>query len=303
MLIKINKFSNQLDKYKTSLNELESLINKYYQELFQAKIYWKNSIANYFFDSIEQEKKQIKNFVLELIETKNIYEYILNSYSKYDNKLEVNLENIDKLINKIEDKNLEEIFLEYERLEINFDNDICEKIKNQQSKIKKAQDEETNYKNKLKSELKRIQEIEKNIKQKLIKITIPKIQENDFQNHELGNNNEVYFDVEQLDITTKKIIMYKEQIMLIFENIKIFFSEIKYNYISENTQYIEKINLDIENRCKIIKNNIENNIKLLNNNISSYKETELRINKELEDIPQIKIDFDINQFKGAFKNE
>ena len=189
MKINITKFNNQLDKYKTSLNELESLINKYYQELFQAKIYWKNAIANYFFDSLEQEKKQNKNFIIELNRLKEIYEYILTSYNKYGKKLEVNLENINKLINKIEDQNLEEISLEYERLEINFDNDICEKIKNQQSKIKKAQDEETNYKNKLKSELKRIQEIEKNIKQKLIKITIPKIQENDFQNHELGNNN------------------------------------------------------------------------------------------------------------------
>ena len=303
MKINITKFNNQLDKYKTSLNELESLINKYYQELFQAKIYWKNAIANYFFDSLEQEKKQNKNFIIELNRLKEIYEYILTSYNKYGKKLEVNLENINKLINKIEDQNLEEISLEYERLEINFDNDICEKIKNQQSKIKKAQDEETNYKNKLKSELKRIQEIEKNIKQKLIKITIPKIQENDFQNHELGNNNEVYFDIEQLDIIEKKLIMYKEQIMLIFETIKILFSEVKYNYISENTQYIEKIDLDIDNRFKIITNNIENNIKLLNNNISSHRETELQINQELEDIPQIKIDFDINQFKGAFKNE
>ena len=303
MKINITKFNNQLDKYKTSLNELESLINKYYQELFQAKIYWKNAIANYFFDSLEQEKKQNKNFIIELNRLKEIYEYILTSYNKYGKKLEVNLENINKLINKIEDQNLEEISLEYERLEINFDNDICEKIKNQQSKIKKAQDEETNYKNKLKSELKRIQEIEKNIKQKLIKITIPKIQENDFQNHELGNNNEVYFDIEQLDIIEKKLIMYKEQIMLIFETIKILFSEVKYNYISENTQYIEKIDLDLENRFKIITNNIENNIKLLNNNISSHRETELQINQELEDIPQIKIDFDINQFKGAFKNE
>lgn len=279
MKINIEKLKINIEKYTGLLDEYENTYMNFYYEAEANDQYWKNTTANYFFSLVEEEKKENKKFYEELYSLKLIFEYLVDNYQKYGKKISLNIESKDIIINKINNFKINDIK--------NLLNDSDLNIVNvESSKIMLADIEKdiTQYKETFSKACSDIEKLEDLIKLKLSKIIISPIEEKSSVSHQLGTNDKVFIDIEKLEHSVKKLEMHHNEESIILESLKETFNDISYNYITNNKEMLEKIELDILSKFKIILNSHSNNIKLLNDNIDKTKVARLNTKAILEQI-------------------
>lgn len=264
MKINIEKLKINIDKYNNLLEEYENTYLNFYYEAEANNQYWYNSTANYFFALIEEEKKENKIFYEELYSLKLVFDYLIDNYQTYGKKITLDLENKDIIINKLNNYKINDIS--------NLLNDIdIINIEKSKTKLKNIDKNILEYKETFKKTCNNIEKIEEKIKLKLSKITISPIEENSPVSHQLGSTEEVFINVDKLENSIKKLEMYQNEEAIILESFKETFKDVNYNYITNNKDTLENLELEILSKYKIILNNHNNNIKLLNDNIDKTK--------------------------------
>lgn len=287
MQINIDKLKIDITNYNKLIEEYESIYLNYYHEMESNISYWTSPYANSFFSTIEEEKKENINFYQELLSLKEVLNYIITSYQKYGRKVNCNLNQKDSIINKINNYNIDEIINSYNELDLNLYPNIKEKIDKHKTKLSNSKKNKEKYKQKIKQYFNSLEEIEKEIKIKLSKITIKPIKENTILEHQLGTTTEIKMDIDEIENSIKKAKMYIEQEELNYEELKETFKNIKYNYLTDNRDLLENIGTNILLKYKTIINNYNNNIIILNNNIERFKQSIKIANNFAEEISSI----------------
>lgn len=266
MKINIEKLEMDFIQYNNLLEEYEKIYMNFYYEAVANNRYWHNSKANYFFHIIEEEKLENKIFFEELCLLKSVFEYIIENYSNYGKKLLINIETKDVILNKLNNYKTTKIF----NLLIDIDTNVID-ITNTKNKLVYMQKDIEQYKEKLKNKYDDIEKLESTINKKISKIILTPVEQRSSLSHQLGDTDENFIDINNLENSVKKLEMYKKEETIIFEDLKEIFNNINYNYITDNKDILENLKIDILSKFKIILENHINNIKLLSNNIEKAK--------------------------------
>jgi len=178
----ININSTEIEKEVTILKQLIEDYEKNYimlfKELSDTSFYWtEDGNAKAFFNELKFEKEQQKNHYKTLYNTYKIYEYISEKYKTIGRKIYVNPDERDNILAKYNNciNKTTELIVLYEHLDTSFCAPEKPLIINQ---IKKLNNLRTTYKaskEKVKDTLDRIEEIEREIQNRIASYEIDKI--------------------------------------------------------------------------------------------------------------------------------
>lgn len=91
-------------------------------------------------------------------------------------------------------------------------------------------------------------------------------------------------DTEQMNISIKKIKMYKDQESINFESIDNQLININNNYTTKNSQCLEALQFEISNKLSTITKKHNTNIFVLNENLNKYINTKIKVENEFDEI-------------------
>lgn len=266
MVIYTKKLKKHINDYNVLISDYEEIYNNFYYESKSIDKYWSSPIANYFFSLIEKEELASKKFYEELVLLKDVFDYLINNYKDYEEKIIIDLSSKDSIINKINKYKTQDITYLLNEIDSNFIN-----VDRQKNILRNINRNIEKYKENFKTFCNNIEKIESEIKQKLLQITITPLEEVGPISHELGSVDELYINTDEIENIIKKLNMYCNYEDNILDSLKTVFNEINSNYLTDNRTEIYDLGLKIISKYKIILNNHLNNIKLLENNIENSK--------------------------------
>ena len=176
MKINISNLKDKINKINNIIRKYEEVYLNYYNDLSQASMLWKGTIANDFLNDSISDKEKIKPIISNLNEIKELYQYIVEKYKSYGNTINYNLSNKDEIIinfNNCKAK-LNEIINLYSEVISIYNNYI---ITSELEQIKKNKKEIEIIEDKIITMIKEIEEHEKDISLKIDKINLEYIKE------------------------------------------------------------------------------------------------------------------------------
>ena len=264
MNINVENLKINVKKYDSLLEKYHDIYMKFYYEAEANKKYWNSTNANYFYSLINDEKKKNDLFLEELYSLKLVFDYIVDNYQKYGEKINLDIEFKDEIINKLNSYKTSDIL--YLLNNVGYVN-----VEKSKAKIKNIEKNLLQYKEKFKNTCNDIEKIEDSIRIELSKILISYVEENSPVIHQLGTVDEIVVDIDNMDISLKKLEFYRNEESVIFDELKEIFDEINYNYITSNSDKLESLELEIIAKYKILLNNTINNVKLFNDNLENSR--------------------------------
>lgn len=275
MKINIDKLLVSRDKLIELLNNYEQIYNNFYHEIENVKNYWHDSHANYFFGSVVEEKKENIVFFEEFNSIVDIYSYIVNKYQYIGNNIEVDLNNRDDFIVKMDNciTGIDDIINMYRSLDSRFLMEVNKSLLDEEDKCSKIRNRLLSIKESNKRCLNEVEEIERQISLKISKINIVTVKENNYKNDSLGQVDDKYMDVDNVDIITKKLQFNLKEEEINYEDVSKIFSSINYFYNTNNKSDLDNLIMEILYKFKSIINIHRNRISILELNKNNYQDT------------------------------
>ena len=264
MNINVEKLKINVKEYGSLLERYHDIYMKFYYEAESNKKYWNSVNANYFYNLIEEEKKKNDLFLDELYLLKIVFDYIVDNYQNYGEKINLEIEFRDEIINKLNSYKTNDIL--YALNSVGYVN-----VERSKAKIRNIEKKVLQYKEKFKKICDDFEKIEDTIRIDLSKILISSVEEISPVIHQLGTVDEIVVDIDNMDISLKKLEFYRNEESVIFDELKEIFDEINYNYITSNSDKLESLELEIISKYKILLNNTINNVKLFNDNLENSR--------------------------------
>lgn len=174
---------------KENIDKLQSIIDKYentqlniFNQLKESTVNWQDGNSIKFENSIYLEKKESNLFLQSLQNKKDIYDYICKKYGEIGNKIECYLNNKSSLLNAIDICYNETVNIlnEFDKINTDFYYKEQDAIFLQKQKIKEVREELKTVKSLTSQLFIKIENIEKNIKEKIVTLNEIKINAFDF---------------------------------------------------------------------------------------------------------------------------
>ncbi len=175
-------------KLKEELNDLNSLIKQYeeinlnlYHEIEESTNYWTDNHAMKFFEAISNEKKEVTLTIEELKKTRDIYDYLVKKYKKIGDQINCNINNRKKALSSINlyVEKINEIITNYNNLDLSFCPEVRNYLQIEKNKFINIKDQLEKVSKEMEDTFAYIENMEEEIKLRLSKINIRKIQETD----------------------------------------------------------------------------------------------------------------------------
>ena len=284
MLIDIKELETKKIDLEKNINDYEDIFLNYYNELSIIQSNWQDNNSLSFFEGIEETKKAVKDNNHKTKKIIKIYNEIINDYQKIGDKIECNLDTSENVIDKINivENDIDTILKKYYILDTNnLNTEIKDILYQQNERIRNIKDKLDTIKEKNKEISNSIEETESKIKNKLSKINIIQVKDEEYGKI-IHNQNKIMMNTDDVEISLKKLEMYKKEEDLIIEELNDNFKEINYHYHSDNEDLIKEIQELLLNNFKKINTIHENNINKIEKHKESYIETVGKIRNTLE---------------------
>ena len=278
MKIKIENLKTFVKIFENLLENYQNNYLNFYNEIKGCSTNWKDSHSNYFFNNIDNEKKENTFFYDEMIVLKNIYIDIIKEYEDYGNDIYFNLN--DQFLTEFNNyiSQLNTTINYYKDIDASFSQQEYNLIEKQRNLLLNNKNELFEIKERYKNIYNKINNSEEVIKRKLIELDITEINENSTRNRTLGTTDTLYMEIDKISNSIKKLKYYIQEEDIIFEELNELFKNVYYD--TKNKENLEELKSKIINKYKIINNNHKNNIEVLVNNNNYY----IQSRKELENI-------------------
>lgn len=174
MQINILKIKSEIDKLNNLIEDYEVNYLNLYNEINKTSSLWQDNNAKKFFKNTDIEKRKTKQFIDEVNSIIDIYKFLVKKYEKIGKKISINIKAKDEVIAELNKylNQLQNIINYYNKLDLSF----CLQERNILLAQNKKLKEEKQIINKIKEEIKAkynyIEEIEKEINSKIMKINI-----------------------------------------------------------------------------------------------------------------------------------
>lgn len=166
---------------KDNITELNALIDSYkdlylnmYKEFSNCSTYWTDPNAVAYFKQIELEKRKVNTAYVNLTSLRNLYQFIVDSYSSIGKIIECDLNYKESVIKSLENYNekLSNIIKLYDSLNLNGFDDIASSIEAEREKLSSNYTASTTYLNKLKKVYSKIEQLELEIGARIAKLRV-----------------------------------------------------------------------------------------------------------------------------------
>ena len=179
MLVRVDNMRTQLNLLNKTLVNYEEDYRNFYNELNNASSYWQDPHAEKFFNNAKLEELKAKNTIEEITSLRDVYTYFVEKYENLGNRISFDLDKKEDCLLKLEKtlNQMEEIVRSYEQLNTSFCPSIGKKLNDEKQVVIKEIKNLQAIKEKIKETFLAIEEIEKNIYQKLSKIGFEVVKE------------------------------------------------------------------------------------------------------------------------------
>lgn len=177
-----------IEKLKINLSELNKLIEDYekiyyslYNELSNCSGFWQDNNATLFFEDVNIEKLSVERAIIEFKEIADLYNYLVNKYIEFGNKIKFDLKLKDEILVKFDRYlgSIYDILDEFRRLDFEFYNDIKGNIYSDIDKLMDVSNILVSLKSDVKKKFNKFEEIEKEVSLRISKINVEILKEND----------------------------------------------------------------------------------------------------------------------------
>lgn len=175
MYIYVNKANECIKNVESIINEYEENSYNYYKVILDNANDWNTPRLKYFCSIIEVEKNNSHRLIYELNLVKDLYKFIVSSYSKFGDNVIYDDSLNDKVLSDINDRvnDLENIIVRYREVINNHDFNV----RNNLSLLMKMKGELLDTKDNLKETINNLKEVKEEIKLKISSIHIDKFKE------------------------------------------------------------------------------------------------------------------------------
>lgn len=177
--IDISRLKTELIKLNQLLEEIEENSLHFYNTLSSVSFFWKDHYSTLFNETINHEKIDIQNTILEMKSLKQVYEYLIEQYQEIGKKIKVDFEMKMEVLLKIE-KHIDlltEIIHSYENLDLSFCYSERSYLLKEKQALKQTKEKVQNLKIAVKEMFKKMEEIEKHVSVKLNRFDIEILKE------------------------------------------------------------------------------------------------------------------------------
>lgn len=184
MEINILKIKEELTKIDNLYEDYEKIYINLYNEFKKIQSVWISQKSNEFNNYILSEKQKVKQTIDDMKNVNNIYDYLVENYKILGDKIKFNINNKDKVIDKInnyQDK-LVKIINKYNNINFKEYTEEEKMIIFQKEILLNNKENLENIKKQILDKLKKIEEIEKEVSLRISKIDIEIIKESDITN-------------------------------------------------------------------------------------------------------------------------
>ncbi|HIR49084.1 MAG TPA: hypothetical protein IAB35_03810 [Candidatus Faecimonas gallistercoris] len=166
------------------IKEYEKVYLNLYNEFFATSFSWQDSYQKNFTSEIEKEKKQVEKMINELTSIKDIYNYIIEKYETIGQKIIINVNTSKTILKQIDGyiEKLDSIIQSYNNLDTSFCKSEKEIIEKERNTLEYTKKKMLKIKTNIKSKIDNIERIERELKNKLSKINIELVKDNNLEN-------------------------------------------------------------------------------------------------------------------------
>ena len=183
MQIRVENMKTQMHLLYNALKEYESDCRNLYNEFHNASSYWQDPRAERFFEQSKLEKLKLDTTLQEMNSLYDLYSYLVEKYERLGSTIFFDFDKKDACLSQVDSTilKIEEIITSYNKLDTSFCPTLGRRLNEEKQKIIKSKNDLVEMKERIKDTFTEIAEIEKNINQKLKKMNIEIIKEDDYQ--------------------------------------------------------------------------------------------------------------------------
>lgn len=185
MIVNVSNLRAELLNFNKILKTYEENFLNLYNELSFSSSFWSDGHSIRFYRDIESDKLKNSIAIEEVNSVKNIYDYILSQYESLGEKIKFELNNRGAVLTKFDDyiKLLGTILELYEGLDLSFCPDVSGTIQREKSTLYSIKTQAIEIRNKTKSILDKILEIENEVKSKTSHINLDIVKEKEIDQY------------------------------------------------------------------------------------------------------------------------
>ena len=273
----LEKNNYYYEEYKNLINEIEYSFS-----------YWDDSKAQWLNKSLNEIKIKYESLFEELDSVSDIYRTLENKYSVLGNKISFNKENSEDLINLMSEisDNTSILLSEYSYLNLNSYIEVRNRLEKQKEKIKKTTNDMTKMFLDAKDTIRKINDNETEIKNKISNTSISPIEElttSDITTQQVDN---IAFEPDEMQLTLEKVNLSKNSLEVIVDEINDKLKETEEFYKTSNKKELETLLDNLNNKMMKLRN-INNFItNLIQESIENYTEAILKIKEMSKDLSE-----------------
>ncbi|MBQ4030610.1 MAG: hypothetical protein II625_02535 [Bacilli bacterium] len=178
--VNTKELEQEVDLLRQLIEDYERNYMLLFKELSDTSFNWKDdAYSKKFFNDLKFEKSTEIEYINSLKSTYKVYEYIKNKYEQIGSKIRFDINERDNILAKfnkcIDETN--EIIVLYEHLDTSFCPGERGLINNQIKRLNNLRNKYSTTKDKVKSKMDKIIEIEKEIKRKISAYSIPRVKD------------------------------------------------------------------------------------------------------------------------------
>lgn len=172
---------------KEDINNLNTLIDKFkelytnmYNEFSNCATYWNDPNAIAYFKSVQQEKSKVNKAITDMSSLKDLYQYILESYSTLGKVLEIDLNYKERIIKSLEEyiERLRNIIRSYDSIDTYELDEVNNYIKIEKKKLNDNLELLSNYLSNVRKLYSRVEQLEIEVKAKVANVKVSSIIKN-----------------------------------------------------------------------------------------------------------------------------
>ena len=280
-------------KYKELLqyvDNYESNILNYYNELNTISNNWEDGHSLSFFSGVEKTKKDINKHIVAVKFFCKIYGYIVEKYQEIcDEDIEFNLNTVDKLVQKNDDicLRIDDVLRKYYGLG-ELESYLRDILYQQVKKIREIREGLNGVKDSNKDVMDTIREIELVVGNKLSKVRLFEMQDEVYDDGIKYSGN-VMMNTDDVDVSIKKLDMYKKEEDLIVEDIKNILKEMDLDYRTEHRDKVSEVASELLDNFEKILVIHGNNILKIDKHKNEYIDSALETKRKFEKMGDISL--------------
>lgn len=175
--------SSEIHKMNSLINEYEDIFLNLYNEINNSSFFWNDNNSVSFYNNANLEKIKVRQTIFEIENVRNIYVYINEQYSTLGKIIKFDLENVEKIYEYFTycNEQVKNIIRSHNSLNIGVCSEINGLINSNYSLLSKIQEDLQLLKTSTKNALIKIENVEKEVRNKINHMDIEYIKESDIR--------------------------------------------------------------------------------------------------------------------------